>query len=148
MITEKIHVKGTPTFTLINERGVVVNKFTAPNIITSSGRNYIASRMSFASTTPVMNWIAIGTGGTPTLFADYKLNTEIARVAMSSVTNDQNIINYSASFGPGVGTGVIQEAGTFNSATVDVGIVSRIVFPPFTKAAGDTIIVDWAYEIL
>jgi hypothetical protein len=148
MITEKIQIKGTPTFTLINEHGVVVNKFTAPNIITSSGRNYIASRMCFASTTPVMNWIGIGTGGTPTLFTDYKLDTEVARVAITSVTNNQNTITYSAVFGPGVGTGIIKEAGTFNSATINIGIVSRIVFPQFTKAAGDTINVDWAYEIL
>jgi hypothetical protein len=147
MITENIHVKGTPTFTLINEHGVVIKKFTAPNIITSGGRNYIASRMS-SSSTPVLNWIGIGTGSAPTLFTDYKLATEVARVSVLSVTTNLNMITYTAVFGPGVGTGTIQEAGTFNSATVDTGIISRISFPPFVKAAGDTINVEWAYEIL
>lgn len=147
MILEPIHVKGVPTFTLINGDGVVVEKFTVSNIITSAGRNYIASRM-FDSSSPVMGWIALGSGSTPTLFSDVSLNLETARVAMSGSTIVQNVINYRATFGPGIATGIVREAGTFNASNTNTYMISRVAFPAFTKAAADTVIVEWGYEIL
>lgn len=147
MMLEKIHIKGTPTFTLINGDGEVVSKFTTPNIITSAGRNYIASRM-FNNTAPTMSWIAIGSNGTPTLFADSQLYAETARNSMQDYFLTQNIITYKAVFGPGVGTGIIQEAGTFNSSNTNNYMISRVAFPAFTKSSADTVIVEWVYEIL
>jgi hypothetical protein len=121
-------------------------KFAIPNMITNSGRQFIASRM-FTNSQPIMNTIAIGTSDTPVQLNNPTLGGEIARAFFSYTNLYQNVITYRATFGPGVGTGTLKEAAT-HSDTSGGQTISRVVFPAFVKAAPDTLIVEWIYEIL
>lgn len=146
MIKETVNPKGTPTFTLTNEFGEVKLKFTIPNLIVLSGKNWMVSR--FAGTPNVMSHIAVGSGVAPAALADTTLGTEIGRVAMlvagGVVTN--STIFFSATFGPGVSTGTIGEAGIFNAASGGI-MLSRVVVTPFVKSALDTLTIEWNVEV-
>lgn len=146
MIIDNLTIKGTPTFTHLSETGEVLNKFTVSNLVTNDGRNMMAYRL-ISNGTSVLSSMAIGTSNYPVSVSNSGLGGEIARVFFTTYSVTNNTLNVKATFGPGVGTGTISEAGVFNSNS-GAFMFSRVVFAPFVKAAGDTVIVDWIYEIL
>jgi hypothetical protein len=118
------------------------------NLVVTVGKTYIASRIA-SNTTPVMSHMAIGQGNTAAAVSNTTLGTELARSALTVTggTPSANVITYSASYGSGVGTGAITEAGVFNSGTVGT-MLCRTVFPPVNKGALDSITVTWAVSIV
>jgi hypothetical protein len=149
MQVDQIKPKGEVTFTLTGPDGVVKETRTE-NLVVSTGRAFIASRMKDA-TAAAMTHLAVGTGAVAAAAANTALGTELARVALSSttlvtttVTNDS--IQYLASFGAGVGTGAITEAGLFNAASAGT-MAARTVFGVVTKGADDTLAITWKIVI-
>jgi hypothetical protein len=57
-----------------------------------------------------------------------------------------NIATVSTTFGAGVGTGALTEAGIFNAATAGV-MLSRVVFSVVNKASTDALTITWAITI-
>lgn|SRR3990167_2391298 len=114
-----------------------------PNLIVTVGKTFAASRMSSASTT-VMTHMAIGSGTTAAVVGNTTLETELARVALtvSGGTPSGGSISYAASFGAGVGTGTITEAGILNASSGGT-LLARAVFTAIPKGAGDTIDIVW-----
>ena len=150
MLLENIKTKGTLTLILTDEFGNVKQQ-AEKNTIMAVGLAYIASRMKDATAT-AMTHMAIGTGSTgPTDATKTILVTESARVSIATttlvtttVTNDA--IQYVASFGQGVGTAAITEAGIFNANSAGT-MLCRTVFNVINKGALDTLTITWKITI-
>ena len=109
------------------------------NTITTAGKYGIADQLLAAPTLAKMGWMAIGTGTpTPTL-----LGAEIAKVPFDSKTRSLAVVTAIATFGAGVGTGAITEAGIFNSAAADtVDMWCSASFGVITKGSGDKLVIN------
>src|SRR3990167_4281385 len=145
MIQENVKISGNVAFKLVDENGNIKEQFDH-NLVVDTGLAYIASRMKYATAT-AMSHMAIGTSSTAAADAQTALITEAARVAFTSstivtttVTNDS--VQYVGTFGAGVGTGAITEAGIFNAATVGT-MLSRTVFSVINKGASDSLTITW-----
>jgi len=149
MFQESAKMKGTVKIDKFDEDGSLLATHTC-NLVVDTGRSLMAGRLA-GNAMPVPSHIAIGTGGTEEVVGDTTLDTETGRIAVSSsiittnVTDDS--VQYIASFGPGVGTGALVEAGIFNAAT-DGSMLSRTTFPPVNKQAMDSIVITWVIVFL
>ena len=124
-----------------------VQEYMFPNLVVTTGRNFIASRMSGASAA-VMGWIAVGSGSTTPNLTDTTLQTEITRKAttVSGGTPSGNSVTFSVTLLPGEGTGNLYEAGILNNSSGGT-LLSRTTFGLITKAAGDTLTIGWTITV-
>lgn len=119
-----------------------------PNLVVQVGKNYISQRMVDGATT-VMSHMEVGTGTTTPVSGDTALQSPIggSRQAFSGAASvAANTITYTATFGAGVGTGAITEAGIFNASSAGI-MLCRTVFSVVNKAAGDTINISWSVTV-
>lgn len=139
--TGRVHVVHT------NAQGVVVNDFEVPNLVVTTGKNYIAAKMVATTNSPVsMTHMGIGTGTASPVIGDTALGTQTGRVLLSGNSVTDNSITYTATFPAGTGTGAITEAGIFNAGTSGT-MLCRTTFPVVNKASGDTIAVTWVVTV-
>ena len=137
-LTGKVHV------TVTNERGEVVEQ-RAANLVVTTGKNFTASRMVGVAS-DVMSHMAIGAGTDAAVVGNTTLQTELARVALASSTATTNVVTYTATFGVGVGTGAVTEAGIFNASSAGT-MLCRVVFAVVNKGANDTIAITWTVTV-
>jgi hypothetical protein len=154
MISEQIQAKGYVEFELRDENGNVKQSGTS-NTIVNIGKGYIAQRLLATGAPSAIGWIGVGTGATAVTATDTALVTALgARVASSApaastttLTNDT--ISVATTFGAGVATGAITEAGLFNAATTTANdMIARTVFSVINKGAADTLTVTWKLQVL
>ena len=143
MIKETLKTIGKLDVVLTNELGEIKQKFTVPNLVVQTGRNYIAHRMTGAANT-VMSHMAIGTNNTAAALADTTLGTETARVALTSATTAANVVTYVATFNPGTpsAANAVVEAGIFNASSSGE-LLCRTVFDVVNKGTLDTLSITW-----
>lgn len=115
------------------------------NLVVDVGKAFVASRM-VGNTPNVMSHMAVGTNNAAPAAGQTALSTEIARVAFDSAGAAAAVVTYTATFGPGVGTGALVEAGLFNASSVGT-MLSRVVYPVVNKNAGDTMSVTWTITV-
>ena len=149
MFKEKIRATGQVSFVLTDENGNVKQQ-DSKNLVVSPGLAFIVSRM-IGTSAATMSHMAIGTGTTAANTAQTALVTEAARVALTSSTIVTTTVagdsaQYVATFGPGVGTAAITEAGIFNAASAGV-MLARTVFPVINKGALDTLALTWKITV-
>ena len=128
--------------------GKLIDTRFIPNLVVTTGKNFIASRM-LGTTSSVMSHMGVGTGGTSPVVGDTTLQTPIggSRVVFSTTPSASGAtLTYTAEFAPGVGTGAITEAGIFNASSAGT-MLCRTTFAVVNKAAGDTINISWAVSI-
>lgn len=147
---ENLRVAGQLKIVVTDAQGNITDSRQFTNLVVTTGAVYIASRMVGAAAT-VMSHMAIGTGTVATAAAQSSLITELS-AARSTVTATASTatgsVSYVASFGAGVGTGAITEAGIFNSATINVGtMLCRTVFPVVNKGASDSMTITWTVTL-
>jgi hypothetical protein len=150
MVNDSIKAKGTLQLVLIDENGNIKQQ-DEHNLVVSAGLAYIASRMRDA-TAGVMSHMAVGTGTTAAAGAQTALVTQLSnRVSLDSTTlvtttvaNDT--VQYVATFGAGVSTGAITEAGIFNASTSGT-MLCRTVFAVINKGALDTLVITWRVAV-
>lgn len=153
MIKDTIQVKGSLVVELFDEKGELKEKREIPNLVVNAGRFYIAQRMINLNIPTAMSHMALGGSNTQPAPEDPRLGTELGRVGLTGgagrVENlTSNSVIYAATFGPGVATGVVREAGIFNSATANSGaMLARTTFGDVTKAALDSLAVTWTVSI-
>jgi len=123
----------------VSINGEVVQEI--PNLVVTTGKNYVASRMKDATAT-AMSHIAIGTGSTAAAAGDTALGTEAARVALTSTTVATNTVTYVGTFAAGSGTGSITESGIFNASSAGT-LLCRTVFSVVSKASSDQMSITW-----
>ena len=144
MIQDSVKITGKVLIETINSKGILVESRQIKNLVVTTGKQYIASRMVGTATS--MSNMAVGTGTTAAVVSDTTLGTEISRVALSAGSSTSNVTTYSASFPPGSGTGALTEAAIFNAGTAG-SMLCRTVFLVINKAAGDTINITWAITV-
>jgi hypothetical protein len=142
---EGLKMKGELTIVHRAEDGSVKKAFTVPNLVVSTGKTYIASRIVGTSST-IMSHMAIGTGTATPVVGDSGLGTEAGRVALASGSFSSNTVTYTATFPAGTGTGAITEAGVFNASSVGT-MICRTTFPVVNKASGDSIAITWVVTV-
>lgn len=137
-LTGKVHV------TVTNEHGEVVEQ-RAANLVVTTGKNFTASRM-VGTADNVMSHMALGSNSTAAAVGDTALGTELGRVALTAGTATNNVVTYTATFGTGVATGGVQEAGIFNASSAGT-MLCRVVFAIVNKGANDTIVITWTVTV-
>ncbi len=135
----KVHV------TVTNEHGEVVEQ-RAANTVMTVGKTFTASRMVGVASN-VMSHMALGSSSAnPTDPAQTALGAELGRVALGGSSATTNVVTYTATFGVGVATGAVTEAGIFN-ATPAGTMLCRVVFAVVNKGANDTIAITWTVTV-
>lgn len=146
MIQENMSVQGRLSVVLRDASGAVKQSYEVPNLVVDSGLAFIASRMK-DTTEAAMSHMAVGSGTTAAAGGNTALETQIgSRVSLTSTTVTANAIEYVASFGAGVGTGAITEAGIFNASTAGT-MLCRTVFSVVNKGADDTLQITWTITL-
>ena len=136
MFESKLTLTGTLSVSL---NGEVVQEI--PNLVVTTGKNYVASRMKDATAT-AMSHMAIGTGSTAAAAGDTALGSEAARVALTSTTVSTNTISYVATFAAGTGTGALTEACIINASSSGT-MLCRTVFATVNKNSSDVMSITW-----
>lgn len=137
-MTGKVHV------TLTNEHGEVIEQ-RAANLVVTTGKNFTASRMVGVASN-VMSHMAVGAGTVAAAVGDTALGSELGRVALTGNSAANNVVTYTATFGTGVGTGAVTEAGIFNASSAGT-MLCRVVFAVVNKGANDTIAITWTVTV-
>lgn len=138
---DNLTIKGRLSYQLIDEHGVMKQEFEGPNMVVTTGRNFLASLLGGSAPT-LMSHMAVGSSSTAPALGDTTLGAELGRVALSSTSPSGANVIYQATFPPGTGTGTIAEAGLFNSG-VGGTMLSRSTSISVIKAAGDTLNIIW-----
>ena len=125
--------------------GAIKQEHEVKNLVVNAGLAYIASRMK-DTTLGAMSHMAIGAGTSAAAGANTALGSELGRVALTSTTVTANAVAYVATFGAGVGTGAVTEAGLFNDGTAGT-MLCRTVFGVVTKEATDSMSITWTVTI-
>ena len=136
MFESKLTLTGTLSVSL---NGEVVQEI--PNLVVTTGKNYVASRMKDATAT-AMSHMAIGTGSTAAAAGDTALGSEAARVALTSTTVSTNTISYVSTFPAGTGTGALTEACVINASSSGT-MLCRTVFATVNKNSSDVMSITW-----
>lgn len=133
-----------------NEDGKLVEERDIPNLVVTTGKAYIAQRLGQSSPPAIMSHMAIGSDSTAAVVGQSallaELNTAVNRPALSSTVVSAASVTYAATFGAGVATGNVFEAGIFNALTAGT-MLCRTTFPIVTKQAGDTIAITWVVTV-
>lgn len=145
MLQDSIKVTGDLKIVVTGPDGKVKEEQEFKNLVVTTGKNYIASRMKDATAT-AMSHMAIGTGTTAAAAGDTTLGTEAGRVALTSTTVTTNSVAYVATFPAGTGTGAITEAGIFNASSSGT-LLCRTVFSVINKGAADTLGITWTVTV-
>jgi hypothetical protein len=149
MIEDKVNASGEVSMVLRDAQGNIKETRTIPNSVVTVGKGVIASRLTGVSTS-VMSYMAVGTNSTATAAANTTLGAEIAssRTALTTAGGvaTNNVINFVATFGAGVGTGAIVEAGIFNASSAG-SMLCRTTFLAVNKDVGDSLTISWNVTI-
>ena len=144
---ENLKITGTLSVKHYNEANILVHSQEIPNLVVTSGKSHIASRINSDSGTK-MSHMAIGGDSTTPVAGDTTLGGEMGRVAFSSVTVAANTLTYGATFPGGTATGTVNEAGIFNNSGNNSGtMLCRTVFADVNKGASDAVVIAWNVSV-
>ncbi len=140
-MSEVVKLYGTWRATLHNDTEGVKKVVEGPNVITTVGKDLLASFLVSAaggSATFTCRYAAIGTDSTAEAVGNTALGTEVARVSGSVAHPSAALVTVTATFPSGTGTGAIVEYGLFSSSTGGV-LLSRDVESVINKGANDVL---------
>lgn len=149
---EKMKATGQVNVVVRDDNGNVKQEFTVPNLVVDDGLDFIAGRMKDTGgshTIPTeMSHMEVGTDNTAAGASDTALGAAVAasRVTLDSTTVTDNAVAYVATFGAGVGTDALTEAGIFNAASGGT-MLCRTVFSVINKGASDSMTITWTITI-
>jgi len=148
MITESIALTGKVNIIHLDQFGDKKDERTINNLVVTTGKTFIASRMS-SNTTTVMSRMGVGTSTSAAVAGDTSLVSAIVagNVAIDSSVASSNTVTYVATFPAGTGTGAITEAGIFNGFPGVGTMLCRTVFSAVNKAIGDVIVITWVVSV-
>ena len=143
-MNDKLKLSGWVIWELRNAAGVLLFRDEGPNLVVDDGLELIADLLIGGGTAPTH--MAIGSDGTAPDPGDSALGTELARVAFTSATAAGAVVTWVGTFGAGVGTGTVEEAGIFNATPAGV-LLCRTIHGAFAKAAADTLTITWTLTL-
>lgn len=149
-LTEKVARKGTLLVQLFSADGKLKEERKIDNLMTNAGEAHIADQLASSQDETAMSHMAIGTGTTDPTSAQTALVNELDRNALTSRTQgaggDDNDVIYVGDWAAGDGTGVVTEAGIFNSSAAGT-MLARSTFSVINKGASDTLKITWTVTI-
>lgn len=145
---EFLKAKGRLVLELRDADGLLKQLVEVDNLVVTVGKNTIADRMKQTPAMGHMTHMEVGTNNTAAAAGDTALGAAVAssRTALTSTTVTNNQIAYVCTFGAGVGTGALTEAGLF-SASSGGNMLARTTFSTINKAAGDSLTITWTVTI-
>lgn len=144
MIQETVQATGTLQIKLYGPDGQLKQEQNVPNLVVTTGKGYIAGRM--VGTPTAMSHMAIGSGTAAPAVGDTTLGTELGRVSLTSSVAAAAVVTYIASFGAGVGTGAVTEAGLFNAGSAGT-MLCRTTYAVLNKGADDSLSITWTITV-
>jgi hypothetical protein len=126
------------TAELFNAEGELLTERRVHNTVTAAGLAGIMDQLLASPALGKATHMGIGSGSP----GGSALGAEEARVAFSSKTRDAAVVTHVASFGAGVGTATITEAGIFDAASTGNMWMSS-GFTGIPKGANDTLQITW-----
>jgi predicted anti-sigma-YlaC factor YlaD len=146
-MNETITATGAVSIEVFDEYGKMKEKVHVPNLVVTTGRNYISGLIKNAGTVePQMTHMAVGSSTAAPALGDVALGSQLERVVLTDTILLNNTLTYTATYAPGVATGSISEAGIFDAASAGT-MLCRTVFGVVTKDVGDTMSVTWIVTI-
>lgn len=142
-------VKGYWKATLTGPNGDIIKHVEGSNVVTTVGKEYLASFMysaTVAASTFTMQYVGIGSDATAEAASNTALGSELARVSGIVSYVSGQIYRVTATFATGVGTGSIVEYGLFSSSTSGT-MLARDTEATITKGANDTLTVTADFTI-
>jgi len=144
MIRDGLKITGAVEIKLFDKDGNIKAQRNIKNLVVTAGKEFIAARM--VGTPDVMSHMAIGSDNTAADIADTALGSELGRVALASSSATGAVVTHTATFGAGVGTGGVVEAGIFNDSSTGT-MQCRSVFPIVNKGADDGMSISWTITV-
>lgn len=141
-VYEKAVATGHISLRLVGPDGSLKESRDIKNVVVTVGKSFLAEWLTTAQLTGFMQYIGLGTGTNAASASDTALQTELSTRVAGMLTFSANVWQNQATFGPGVDTGAITEAGLF-SASSGGTLFARQVFPVVNKAAGDSLQLTW-----
>ena len=143
MIQDDLKLTGRLDIVVTAEDGTVKQCESVKNLVVTSGKGYVASRMKDTSAS-VMSHMAIGTGTTAAAAGNTALVSESARVALTSTTVNNNDVVYVATFPAGTpsSAAAVTEAAIFNASSGGT-MLCRTVFSVISKGTSDALSITW-----
>jgi len=148
-MNEEISVQGIVRFDVYDIDGNRTRTIEKNNLITSAGKNYFVRKIidDPSAIGSAIAEIALGNGTTAATVSDTSLESEIDRVEIDTISATSNIGEFVTQLPIGGAKGGRKEAGLYTSGSTPI-LISRIVLSsPFTKGAGETIVVSWRFKI-
>lgn len=148
-LTDSPKATGRVTFKHVNSAGEVISEQTVDNLVVTTGLNHIAGRMANTSIPDQMSHMALGATSTTAALSDTALGSQLgSRVALTVAggTPSGAKVTYVATFGAGVATGAVVEAGIFNALTGGT-MLCRTTFPVINKNSTDSLAVTWEVTV-
>lgn len=139
-MNESLDIKGVVKLEVFDADGNIKQTIETPNLITTAGKNLIATLIAGSGTT--FTHMGIGTSSTSPAVGDTTLGSETGRVILTSKAVTSNSIAYVGDFPAGTGTGTIVEAGIFNASSGGT-MLNRATFSSISKSASDALKVTW-----
>lgn len=141
MLKDKLSFTGKLHIKVYGPDGSLKDERFLDNLVVTNGKTFICSRMAGTSSN-VMSHMAVGSGTNAAVVGDSALQTEITRVALTSITPNTNTITYVGDYPAGTGTGTITEAGILNNSSGGT-LLARTVFTAIPKGASDIMSISW-----
>lgn len=147
MTNDKFKLHGAMELVLQKADGSVETR-QKDNLIVDVGFDLICDALGKAASRPgVISHIAVGTGTAAVASSQTALTTELSRLAATYAhTALTKVFTMTATFGAGVATGAITEAGVFNAASAGT-MLDRVVFGVINKGADDTLTVTFTFTL-
>lgn len=149
MFDKVFKISGHWQMELRDEHGHLKDRKQGQNVVTTVGKEFLASYLNSAAAAPAtftMKYIAVGTDATAEAAANTALGVELARhTGIVSYVSNQ-IYQVTATFGTGLGTGAIVEYGLFSSSTAGT-MFARDTEAVINKGANDTLTVVAQFTI-
>lgn len=142
-------LKGEWFITLQGPDGAVKDYRQGFNVVTTVGKEFIASFLSSAAAgaaTFTGRYIAIGTGSSAESASDTAMGTEASRSTGTCSYISGQIFQVTATFATGAGTGSIVEYGLFSSNTGGT-LIARDTEAAINKGANDILTVVAQFTI-
>jgi len=134
---------GTVRKQLFDENGVCIYEHTDSNLVVTSGKVAEAAWLAASSQSgPFMSYVGLGTGSTSPTVGDTVLQTPLPTYVQGTLSSVSNVWQNVTTFGPGVDTGAITEAGLFQTSSGGT-MWARNVFSVINKGAGNSLVVTW-----
>lgn len=145
-MNDTFKLKGKLNLTLLDSEGNVKQVVETENTVTTVGKYLIADQLLASPSLAKPGWMEVGTGtgGTTTLNA----YVSGSRTALDSKTRNNAVVTMVCTFGAGVGTGALTEAGIFNVVTQNTAdMLCYATFSTINKAAGDSLVITWTLTV-